>query len=93
MATRVQYTVVRSACARGGVLFIVTNSADMFTIWQSIYGADLPCIEVEKWVTKRECSSKMVCMGNRSLAYMASPGCGGGLNQLIQCLLNQYKNM
>ena len=45
-----------------------------------------PCMEVEKWVTKRECSSKMVCMGNRSLAYMVSTGCGGGLNQMFPCL-------
>jgi hypothetical protein len=40
------------------------------------------CMDVEKWVTKRECSSKTNCMGNRSLAYMVSPWCGGGLNQI-----------
>ena len=41
------------------------------------------CMDVEKWVTKRECSSKTNCMGNRSLAYMVSTGCGSGLNQMI----------
>ena len=51
LQTRVQYILVRTACAGRAVLFIVTILWDMFTIWRTIYGVSLcicpPFLKVE----------------------------------------------
>jgi len=48
--TRIQYMLVRTACADAGFLFIVTNLSNMFIISRTIYGASL-CIResIYRW--------------------------------------------